>query len=83
MAESIDSLNLKIAQLVQIVDQYRVNMYNDEMRLCLLLKIMEEKGIIVPGEFDKRWPLYLKNDVGVPDSNGFMEGSLKIKMYEN
>lgn len=83
MAESIDSLNLKIAQLVQIVDQYRVNMYNDEMRLCLLLKIMEEKGIIVPGEFDKRWPLYLKNDVGVPDSNGLMEGSLKIKMYEN
>lgn len=83
MAESPELLNLKIAQLSQVIEQYRVSMYNDELRLGLLLKIIEEKGLIAPGEFDKRWPLYLRNDIGVPDQNGNMEGSLKIKIYEN
>ena len=42
---------------------------------------MEEKGIFAKEEFDKRWPLYLKNDIGMVGPDGIMEGSLCIKFY--
>lgn len=43
--------------------------------------MMEEKGVFAEGEFDKRWPLYLKNDIGMVGPDGMMEGSLKIHFY--
>jgi hypothetical protein len=52
-----------------------------ELRFNLIVKILEEKGIILQGEFDKRWPVFLKNDIGVPGSDGLMEGSLKVSFY--
>lgn len=81
MAENAQILNLQIAQLNQISEQYRVNLYNTELRFNLLLKMLEEKGIFMGGELDKRWPIYLKNDVGVPGPDGIMEGSLRHKFY--
>lgn len=74
-------LNLQLAQMNQIIEQYRVNMYNMELRFNLLLKMVEEKGMFVAGELDKRWPLFLKNDVGVPGPDGVMEGTLKTHLY--
>jgi hypothetical protein len=32
-------------------------------------------------ELARRWPLYLKNDVGVLGPEGKMEGSLKVSFY--
>jgi len=57
-------------------------LFNMELRENLIIKMLEEKGILTKGEFDNRWPLYLKNDVGVVGEDGIMAGSLQITMYE-
>ena len=81
MAESLDILSLRLGQLAQVLDQFRVETYNQQLKMTLLIKILEEKKILSQGEFDKRWPLYLKNDVGVIGPDGMMEGSLNINFY--
>lgn len=81
IGQTNDQLNLKISQQGQILEQYRVNIYNLELRVNLLIKMLEEKGHFIPKEFEKRWPAYLKHDVGVPGSDGIMEGSLKVTFY--
>lgn len=81
MAENNELLTLKTNQQSQILDQYRGNIYNLELRQSLIVKMMEEKGIFATGEFDKRWPLFLKNDIGMIGPDGIMEGSLKIYFY--
>jgi hypothetical protein len=82
MSENLETLSLRTAQQGQILEQYRSSMFQSELQFKLLLKMLEEKGIFAKGEFDTRWPLYLKNDVGVLDQNGTMEGSTKVTMYE-
>jgi len=84
MAEdnSPDIINLKIAQLNQIIDQYRMNIYQLELKLNLLVKMFEEKGMMAPTEFEKRWPMYLENDVGAIGPDGMMKGTLKVKIYD-
>ena len=81
MAENNELLTLKTNQQSQILDQYRGNIYNLELRQSLIVKMMEEKGIFATGEFDKRWPLFLKNDIGMIGPDGIMEGSCSIKFY--
>lgn len=82
MSDNLELVNLKIAQLGQIVEQYRVDMYHNGLRADLLHKILEEKGILIKDEFNKRWPLYLENDIGVINqATGVMSGSLKIHMF--
>jgi len=81
--ETNEALSLKINQMVQIIDQYRINIYNLELRINLMNKLLEEKGILMTGEFDKRWPIYLKNDIGILGPDGVMEGSLRVTFYEN
>lgn len=81
MSEDLERLNLRTAQQSQILDQYRMNIYNLELRINLVIKMMEEKGVFASGEFDKRWPLYLSNDIGAIGANGMMEGSLKVTLY--
>ena len=44
-------------------------------------KILEEKGLLCRGEFEQRWPLYLKNEVGIVDESGRMEGNLQVTFY--
>jgi len=82
MPENLDTLTMRAAQQGQILEQYRVNIYNSELRFELLIKMFEEKGILAKEEFNKRWPLYLKNDVGVIGVNGIMEGTLLTNFYE-
>lgn len=77
----VDQVRLQIQQQQQIIDQYRVAIYNNELKDTLLNKMLEEKGIMAKGEFDKRWPTYLKNEVGVMGQDGIMEGSLKVTFY--
>jgi len=81
MAESAELLSLRLAQQGQIIDQYRMNIYNIELRMSLLIKMLEEKGTFIKEEFEKRWPVFLKNDVGVTGPDGIMEGSLRVKFY--
>lgn len=81
MAENNELLTLRTNQQSQILDQYRGNIYNLELRLNLVIKMMEEKGIFAPEEFDKRWPLFLKNDIGMLGPDGIMEGSCCFKFY--
>jgi hypothetical protein len=78
---AIDTLMLRTLQQQQILDQYRIAIYNLELRFALLTKMMEEKGVMVRGEFDTRWPVYLKNDVGVIDETGKMVGTLRVTFY--
>lgn len=80
--ENTEILTLRQAQQGQILDQYRVSIYNLELRHGLLIKMLEEKGVFASGEYDKRWPLYLKNDVGVVGPEGIMEGSLRVIFYD-
>jgi hypothetical protein len=79
MAEDIN--NLKFNQIGQMLDQYRMNIYNLELRVNLLIKMLEEKSLLVKGEYENRWPQYLKNDVGVIGPDGNMEGTLKVRFY--
>ena len=81
MADSNELLSLRIAQMNQIIDQYRMNIYNLDLRISLVIKMMEEKGVFANQEFEKRWPLFLKNDVGAIGPDGVMEGSLKVHFY--
>ena len=80
--ESTETLSLRAAQQNQILDQYRMNIYNIDLRINLIIKMMEEKGVFTTGEFDKRWPLFLKNDIGAIGPDGIMEGSLKVNFYD-
>jgi len=81
MAKNIDSLSLKVGQIAQILDQYRVNIFNMDLRLQLLTKMLEEKGVFAKGELEKRWPIFLKNDVGVIGPDGVMEGNLRVQFF--
>ena len=81
MAENIELLSLRINQQTQVLEENRMAMYNQELRLALLIKILEEKGVLVAGEFDKRWPLYLKNDVGAMGPGNIMEGTLRVSKF--
>ena len=78
---AIDTLMLRTLQQQQILDQYRVAIYNLELRFALLTKMMEEKGVMAKGEFDTRWPVYLKNDVGILEQDGKMVGTLRVTFY--
>jgi hypothetical protein len=82
MAEDLDNVNLRFSQYSNILEQYRSNMFMMEHRTNLVIRMLEEKGIFAKNEFDTRWPLYLKNDVGVPGQDGMMQGSLKITFFE-
>jgi hypothetical protein len=78
---AIDALMLRTLQQQQIMDQYRIAIYNLELRFTLLVKMVEEKGLMAKEEFDKRWPVYLKNDVGILEGDGKMSGSLRVTFY--
>jgi len=81
MPESLEIISLRTGQLSQIQDQFRVEVYNLQLKVDLLIKMMEEKGQLAQEEFGKRWPLYLKNNIGVLGPDGMMEGSLSVKFY--
>ena len=80
-SEDLNALRLGFNQQNQILEQYRSNLYTLELRHLLLMKILEEKGVMIRGELDARWPQYLKNDVGVVGPDGVMEGSLTVHWY--
>lgn len=79
--QGIDMLMLRTNQQQQVIDQYRVAIYNLELRSNLLVKMLEEKNIMAKEEYEKRWPLYLKSEVGFTGPDGMMEGSLKVTFY--
>jgi hypothetical protein len=79
--QSLDLALLRTNQQQQILDQYRSNIYNLELKLTMVGKMLEEKSLLAKDEIEKRWPLYLKNDVGVIGPNGLMEGRLKVTFY--
>jgi hypothetical protein len=79
----INGLSLLANQQQQIIDQYRTGIYTLELQQNLIIKMLEEKGIFAKEEFAKRWPLYLKNDIGVTGPDGQMDGILKISFYNN
>ena len=81
MPDNNETLSLKLTQHNQILEQYRMSIYNLELRFDLLVRMMEEKGIFAAEEFQKRWPVYLQKDIGVVGSDGVMEGSLKVTFY--
>jgi hypothetical protein len=80
-AQALEQSMLIANQQQQVIDQYRIAIYNSELRVNLLIKMLEEKGIMVKEEFNQRWPLYLKNDVGVLGPDGKMLGELKVTLY--
>lgn len=81
MPDSLETLSLKTNQLAQVQDQYRMDIYNIQLKQDLLIKMLEEKGVMAKDELDRRWPLYLKNEIGVIGPDGLMEGSCSVKLY--
>ena len=79
--ETNEKLNLQVNQMNQILEQYRANMFTTELKFNLVLKMLEEKGILAKGEFETRWPQYLKTDIGVVGQDGIMDGSLAVHFY--
>jgi len=82
MPETIENLTLRLAQVGQINDQYRASIFISEQRFVLLTKMLEEKGLFVKDEFERRWPLYMKNNVGAIGADGVMEGTLRVNFYD-
>lgn len=80
--QAIDMLKMQFMKQQQISDQYRYSIYILELKNSLLIKMLEEKNLMAKDELEKRWPLYLKNDVGAQDQNGHMAGLLKVTKYE-
>jgi len=80
-AQVLEQNQLIANQQQQIIDQYRINIFNMELRTTLLIKMLEEKGIMAKEELNQRWPLYLKSEVGVLESTGKMAGELKVTLY--
>lgn len=80
-AQALEMGVLRDNQQQQIIDQYRMAIYNLELRVELLVKMLEEKGVMAKDELNKRWPMYLKNEVGVIGPEGKMEGNLKVTIY--
>jgi hypothetical protein len=58
-----------------------MQIHHNEIKNNLLMKMLEEKGIFAPSEYDKRWPLYLKNDVGAIGPDGIMAGDLRVTFF--
>ena len=81
-AQNLEMGILRSNQQQQIIDQYRVEIYNMQLKMDLLIKMLEEKGTMAKDELNKRWPLFLKNDVGVLEPNGRMEGQMKVSFYD-
>jgi uncharacterized protein involved in type VI secretion and phage assembly len=82
-ASAIEMGLLRDNQFQQITDQYRVNIYNLELKFDLLIRMLEEKGLMAKDEFNKRWPIHLKNDIGVIGPSGKMDnGELKVTIYD-
>jgi len=81
-AQALEMTVLRDNQQQGVIDQYRVNIYNLELKQELLIKMLEEKGIFAKEELARRWPLYLRNEVGVIGPEGKMEGSLKVTFYD-
>jgi len=65
----------------QLIDRLRNSTNEDDLKLSLLIKMLEEKGVIAVGEVDKRWPQYLKHDVGAIGPDGKMSGTLSVRFY--
>ena len=80
-AGALEMAILRDGQFQQVIDQYRSSIYNLELKNDLLIKMLEEKGIMAKEEFGKRWPLYLKNDVGIIGPQGKMDGEMKVTFY--
>ena len=84
LGRGLESTVLRDNQHQQIIEQYRSNIYTLELKFDLLIKMFEEKGLFAKEEFSKRWPLYLKNDIGVLGSDGkISNGKMKVTMYED
>lgn len=82
-AKALEQMQLIFNQQQQIIDQYRVSIFNSELQIKLLIKLLEEKGTTAKDEFNHRWPQFLKTDVGVLDqATGKMDGVLKVTMYD-
>ena len=79
MAEANVALNLSYHK--QLVDRLRIQNYHQDLRIKLLVKMLEEKGIMASDELEKRWPLYLKKDIGAVGQDGIMEGTLKVTFF--
>ena len=75
------NIALNLSYHKQLIDRMRLTIYNNELRFNLLVKMLEEKGILANQELEKRWPLYLKNDIGAMGSDRIMSGSLKVTFY--
>jgi hypothetical protein len=80
-AQALEQGQLIANQQQQILDQYRLSIFNAELKINLLIKMLEEKGIMAKDELNKRWPLYLKNEIGALGPDGRMNGELKVTMY--
>lgn len=80
--KALEDTILRDNQHQQIIEQYRSSIYTLELKFDLFVKMFEEKGLFAKDEFNKRWPLYLQNDVGVMGPDGKINGSLKVTMYE-
>jgi len=76
-----DINSLKFSQINQMLEQYRMNIYQLELRTDLLIKLLEEKNILIPEEFKRRWPAFLENDIGHVGPDGIMKGSLKVSFF--
>lgn len=80
-AQALEMAVLRDNQQQQVIDQYRMAIFNLELKVDLMVKMLEEKGIMAKDELNKRWPLFLKNEVGVIGPDGKMEGNLKVTIY--
>ena len=60
----------------------RGNLEVIRLKLALLRVMLSERGVLRETEWNQKWPRYLRNDVGIQEPNGKMQGSLKIHFYD-
>ena len=81
MMNNTDHLDNLVFQNDHTIGIYRGNLEMLRLKISLLRTMLSQRGILPYADFDRRFKQHLRNDVGVVERDGIMQGSLKIKFY--
>ena len=74
-------LTQNIINLIGLIDQLKKDIYQEKLRVDLLLKLCYDHGVLPKDDLDANWESYLWNEVGCPNVSGKMKGLVKVGSY--
>lgn len=83
MANNIDVNYIKstMSQMYDLITDLQRKIYIYAHHIHLIENIIETNGVLKPGDFAIKWMDYMRNEVGMVEADGTMQGFLKINKY--